>query len=198
MKTLTSLLFTSLAFVSSAYAEIKPGDLIFHTSLSSQSQALQLAMKSPYSHMGIVLFQEGKPYVFEASNVVKFTPLKEWINRGKNRHYRLKRLKDQSLLTASSVKKLMQAAKTYAGKPYDLFFEWSDKKIYCSELVWKMYHQALGVKIGKIQTFKDFDFSHPEVKAKLKERFGNKIPFSEKVISPAAMFNSDLLIDANR
>lgn len=51
------------------------GDLIFHTSLSAQSQAIQLATHSPYSHCGI-LYRNGKEWqVFEAVQPVKLTPL---------------------------------------------------------------------------------------------------------------------------
>src|SRR5690606_5876902 len=38
---------------------IQNGDIIFQTSKSSQSQAIQLATKSKYSHMGIIYESEG-------------------------------------------------------------------------------------------------------------------------------------------
>ena len=47
-------------------------------------------------------------------------------------------------------------ARQFEGKPYDLYFEWSDERIYCSELVWKMY-AALGVKLGTLQKLREFD-----------------------------------------
>ena len=56
---------------------IKNGDLIFQTSLSSQSQAIQLATNSKYSHCGIVYIENGQFYVFEAIQPVKTTPLDE-------------------------------------------------------------------------------------------------------------------------
>ena len=46
---------------------VKDGDVIFQTSLSSQSVAIQRATHSRYSHMGIIFFRSGQPYVFEAS-----------------------------------------------------------------------------------------------------------------------------------
>jgi hypothetical protein len=46
--------------------------------------------------------------------------------------------------------------------------------------------------MGKLQKIKDFDLSHPLVKAKLEERYGNNIPLEKPVISPASMFKSDL------
>ena len=58
---------------------LKQGDIIFQTSLSSQSQAIQLATNSPYSHMGILFQESGKWFVFEAIQPVKMTPLDTWI-----------------------------------------------------------------------------------------------------------------------
>ncbi len=39
----------------------------------------------------------------------------------------------------------------------------------------------------------EFDLSSAAVKNKMKERYGNKIPLNELVISPAAIFESELL-----
>ena len=87
---------------------------------------------------------------------------------------------------------------TYRGRGYDLYFEWSDERIYCSELVWKVYKRAVGIEIGHLQRLRDFDLSHPVVRQKLRERYGSRIPSDEPVISPAAMFNSDQLIEVLR
>ena len=170
------------------------GDLIFQTSTSAQSQAIQLATKSKYSHCGIV-YKEGNDYfVFEAVQPVKATPLNQWIARGKDNHYVVKRLKDaDKTLTEATLQKMKAVGKTFADKDYDLYFEWSDDKINCSELIWKIYKEGAGVEIGHLQTLGEFDLSHPAVQQKLKERYGNNIPKNEKVISPAAMFNSELL-----
>jgi hypothetical protein len=62
--------------------EVRDGDLIFQTSKSSQSLAIQRATGSPYSHMGLIFNRDGKPYVFEAVATVRFTPLDQWIARG--------------------------------------------------------------------------------------------------------------------
>ncbi len=66
--------------------------------------------------------------------------------------------------------------------------------MYCSELVWKIYDKGLGIRIGKLQKIRDIDLSDPIVKAKIKERYGNKVPLEETVISPGEMFSSDLLV----
>lgn len=190
----TICLLASIGITKSAFAAVQDGNLIFQTSKSSQSQAIQRATRSPYSHMGIVMMRDGKPYVFEAVATVRYTPLEKWIARGDGRHYVVKRLKNATaVLTPSAIQKLRNQAKNLQGKPYDLTFEWSDSRIYCSELVWKMYDRALSLKIGELQKLKTFNLSDPAVKAKLKERYGDRIPQDEPVISPVAMLNSSLL-----
>jgi uncharacterized protein YycO len=96
-------------------------------------------------------------------------------------------------LTADQAQRLRASAARYAGKPYDLYFEWSDERIYCSELVWKMYRDALGLELGARQKLREFDLTHPVVKAKMRERYGKNVPRDEPVISPAAQFASPLL-----
>jgi uncharacterized protein YycO len=175
--------------------EIKNGDLIFQTSLSGQSKAIQIATNSKYSHCGIVYSNNGRFYVFEAIQPVRKTPLDKWIARGENRHYVIKRLKNaDQVLTAETLQKMKRECEKFKGKNYDLTFEWSDEKIYCSELIWKVYQRATGIEIGKLEKLSDFNLTHEAVKKKMKERYGDKIPTEEIVISPTAIFNSDLLM----
>lgn len=179
--------------------EFKNGDLIFQTSLSGQSQAVQLATKSKYSHCGIIFKEDNKFYVFEAIQPVKRTPLDKWIARGEDGKYVVKRLKNaDQVLTPEVLQKMKDVGDQFKGKNYDLTFEWSDDKIYCSELIWKMYQRSTGIEIGKLEKLSSFDLSAEAVKKKMKERYGNKIPMNEPVISPAAVFESELLITVKR
>jgi len=41
---------------------------------------------------------------------------------------------------------------------------------------------------------RDFNLSDAAVRSKLRERFGDRIPLDEPVISPVAMFRSPLLV----
>jgi uncharacterized protein YycO len=175
--------------------QIKNGDLIFQTSLSGQSKAIQFATNSKYSHCGIIYKENGEFYVFEAVQPVKSTPLNKWIARGENGHYVIKRLKNaDQVLTAKVLEKMKSESEKFNGKNYDLTFEWSDDKIYCSELIWKIYQRAAGIEIGKLEKLSDFDLTNETVKKKMKERYGDKIPMDEIVISPAAIFDSKLLL----
>ncbi|MCG2811569.1 MAG: YiiX family permuted papain-like enzyme [Candidatus Aminicenantes bacterium] len=172
--------------------KLRKGDIVFHTSRSSQSVAIQKATHSKYSHMGIVFFRAGAPYVYEAIKTVQYTPWKKWSSRGEGGHCVVKRLKDaERILTTEAVAKLRQVATKLRGRPYDLTFEWSDERIYCSELVWKIYDRGLGLHIGRLQKLSEFDLSDPIVKAKLIERYSMAIPMEETVIYPGEMYTFD-------
>jgi len=193
------LLLCLLAFWGVAHAKptLQEGDIVFHASRSAQSQAIQQATRSRYSHMGLILFRQGKPYVLEAVSTVKYTPLHTWVARGEGGHYVAKRLKTaQQTLTPEALEKLREIAHSFVGKPYDLTFEWTDERLYCSELVWKIYERALGIRIGKLQKISEFNLEAPVVLQKIRERYGNHshLPLEETVISPQAMFESPLLL----
>jgi hypothetical protein len=183
----------SVAACSRSPPAVRDGDVIFQTSRSSQSVAIQRATHSPYSHMGIIFVRAGKPYVLEASATVRYTPLSEWIARGKDSSYVLKRLRTP--LTEPQVEKLRRVARSFEGRAYDQTFEWSDTKIYCSELVWKIYDRGLSIKLGELQKLREFDLSDTAVRTKMKQRYGESVPLDSPVISPPSMFTAEALRD---
>jgi hypothetical protein len=81
------------------------------------------------------------------------------------------------------------------GKNYDLTFEWNDDRIYCSELVYKIYKRGAGVSVGTLQKLRDFNLNSPIVRAKLNERYGKNIPLNETVISPGSIFADSNLVE---
>jgi hypothetical protein len=174
---------------------LRDGDLVFQTSRSAQSQAIQRATDSPYSHVGMVLLRGGKPYVVEAEGRVQETPLAQWIARGEGGHFVVSRLRDADRrLDGAARQRLRTAAARYAGRRYDALFAWSDERLYCSELVWKIYRDALGVEVGTLQRLRDFRLDDPLVRGALQARYGQAVPWDEPVISPAAIHASPLLM----
>lgn len=174
-------------------SDFKEGDIIFQTSKSAQSKAIQIATKSKYSHLGIIYFKDNVPFVFEAVQPVKLTPLKDWILRGVDEHFVLKRLKErEKYLTGDNIQIIRNVCEKFRGKNYDSHFGWDNNKMYCSELVWKLY-DSIGLEVGELQKLEDFDLTSKAVKQKLEERYGKNIPLKEIVISPVSIFNSNLL-----
>lgn len=145
--------------------------------------------------MGILFYKGNELFVLEAIQPVRLTPVSEWINRGENKHFVVKRLRNSgAVLTDQVIIKMKQTGLRFIGKEYDTYFGWSDDRIYCSELVWKIYKESANIEIGGLQKLKEFDLSDPLVKKTVRERYGDAIPLEEPVISPARMFDAENLI----
>ena len=172
----------------------KDGDIIFQTSESEQCEAVRIATNSKFSHCGIIYIENGKTYVYEAVQPVKMTLLSEWIKQGKDNKYVVKRLKNsEKILTKSVLEKMKSYGETMNHKDYDLYFEWSDEKIYCSELVWKIYKEGAKIELCSTKKLKDFNLQHPLVQQIMKQRYGTKIPYEEEVIAPSQLYDSELV-----
>lgn len=171
------------------------GDIMFQTSKSSQSLAIQMATHSKISHTGMIVKKGKGLFVLEAVQPVKLTPIEDWINKGDGMHFVVKRLREADFILTKEVKQRMEnVAVKYLGKKYDPYFEWSDTRIYCSELVWKIYKQAANIELGHLEKLRNFDLSDKQVQELIHKRYGKNIPWEEPVISPAGIFHSGKLV----
>ncbi|MCB9496825.1 MAG: peptidoglycan peptidase [Fibrobacteria bacterium] len=167
---------------------LREGDVLFQTSTSRQSKAIQLATKSPWSHCGILHRRDGNWMVLEAVQPVKSTPLEAWLARGKDHRFSIRRLQPEIReLDSSALLALRAEGARFVGRPYDLRFSWSDSAIYCSELVWKTFHRALGVDLGIVQTFADLDLGSSEARDLKDSRWGESPLPSDTLVTPAAL-----------
>jgi hypothetical protein len=177
----------------SGYAP-RPGDIVFQDLISDQSQALKLATGSDYTHCGIVFELNGDFVVYEAVGPVRMIPLQEWIRQGVNGHIVAMRVDTlYRYLTDRALGQMRFIAERHVGKPYDPVFNWSDDQMYCSELVWKVYYEGLGLELAPLRRLGSYQLDHPLVLQKLAERYGDSIPLNEPVISPADLIESDRL-----
>jgi len=175
--------------------KIQDGDIIFQTSNSPQCEAVRIATNSKFSHCGIIFKIKGDLFVFEAVQPVKITALKDWITHGQDEDYMIKRVKNATkILDKNTVQKMKDYSRKFIGKEYDSYFEWTDTRMYCSELIWKIYKNAANIELSKLQQLRDFNLNDERVQKILKERYGNDIPLDEKVVSPSNLADSDLLI----
>lgn len=174
--------------------KIQDADIIFQTSESSQCEAVRIATNSKFSHCGIIFKINGDLFVFEAVQPVKLTPLSDWINHGKDHKFVVKRLKNaDKVLNEATLQKMKDYSQKFMGKEYDAYFDWTDTRIYCSELVWKIYKNGANIELSKLKELKDFNLTDKRVQKILKERYGNNIPLEEKVVAPSDLVDSDLL-----
>lgn len=159
----------------------KDGDIIFQSSKSFQSTAIKIGTVSKYSHCGIIVMRNDKPYVLEAHKGVELTPLNKWINRGVLcNHYKIMRLKDAKKLKINYT----------LGIPYDLDFRFNNGKYYCSELVWDIYKDN-NINLCNPKQLKKYHFLNvPLVKKKIKER---GFTLEQSVVAPSDLVKSNQL-----
>ncbi len=176
---------------------VKEGDVVFQ--VSNRPDPVLLATKSKYGHVGMILKHKGELMLYEALSPVKFTPLKTWLRKQEKTQFVVKRLSNAGrILTPRNLSRLDSAASSLEGTPYDSWYNWSDEKLYCSELVWKLYHRVLGVDLCGLRKLKSYDLTSPEVQKKLKERFPDGAPLEETMVSPQDLFESRLLVTVYR
>ena len=169
------------------------GDIVFQDSESTQSKAIKLATSSNYSHCGIVMNLNDKWMVLEAVQPVRVIPIEEWIANGTNGKYARKRLKNTDVITEKVGTKMWKVGESFMGKNYDIFFDWGDERLYCSELVWKIYKRGADIELGSLKKLKEYNLNSKEVKEQLKLRYGADVPLNREMISPQDIFESDLL-----
>ena len=173
---------------------LQEGDLIFHRSTSPQSAAIGEATGSSWSHVGIIVNRNRSWYVVEARQGVEVTALKSFIDRGKDKQYKIFRFP----AFANSVSKLnlYQVLAKYMKKPYDIYFEFSNDRIYCSELTYKVMLELTGQKIGTVNKMKELRLDGPHVKELIKRRLtdlGKELDPEELIVTPISqMLDSNL------
>lgn len=174
---------------------LREGDILFQVSRSRQSEAVQLATHSKWSHMGMLVQDHGELKVLEAVRPVKLTPVAAWVARGKGGEAVVERLKDaESVLTPSALDRMRAVGRRFLGRDYDLAFDWDDRRLYCSELVWKVYDRGAGIPLSPLRRLGDFDLSAPAVRQVVKRRYGAHPPLREPAVSPQDIFESPRLV----
>lgn len=170
------------------------GDIIFQTSHSGQSQAIQEATHSKYTHCGLLFNDNGNWMVYEAVGPVRKYPFESWIQMGDSSYYIVRRLaKADSIMTPATVAAMRSSCNKRMGIGYDYWFGWDDSLIYCSELVWKAYNESTGLHVGEPKPMKEYDLTQPLVVQTMNKRYGKNIPYDELMISPGDIFDSPML-----
>jgi len=178
--------------------DLQPGDIVFQGGNDLQAKAVKAASHSRWSHVGLVFFYDGAPWVFEAVQPVKTTPLEKFIARCPSDFYAM-RLKNASIyINSASILKAEHFGKKQLGKKYDPLFQWSNDQLYCSELVWKIYQQATGLQLCSPRQVGSYDLHHPAMQKLIKQRFGsmNNLPMDEPMVAPGDIARSSLLVEA--
>jgi hypothetical protein len=168
-----------------AYRSYVPqeGDVIFQSLPHSRLvSAIEGATRSPFSHCGIVARENGRWVVWEALAPVSPTPLGEFIGRGRNGAFAVKRLKSEH---QSHVPAILTNVRKLRGRPYDERYRLDDdgQAIYCSELIYVAYRAALpGETLGKLVTLGELKWQPYEALIEQIEKAPP--PLNREIITP--------------
>ncbi|AZZ37177.1 hypothetical protein CIK05_10385 [Bdellovibrio sp. qaytius] len=196
MKTVLVLIlfFSNMVFAASNALDkvLAEGDIILQQSQSEQAAAIAEATDSVWTHVGIVIKKSGEWHVAEARGPLQITPIKTFIGRSRNNAYKVMRY---GMFTQKMLPKLYAALYKY-NQPYDIFFEFSDERIYCSELVYKVFREVTGRPVGLLQKIKDLKLDGPFVKKLIEERLtaiGRELNPEEPIITPVGLLSDENL-----
>ena len=182
---LRSWLIEPLSAQDTPITDIREGDVIFHTSQSSQSPLIQIGTRSHITHCGIVVMKEGKPYVLETLKTLVLTPLDKFILRGKDGKYWLKRSDKEDI-------KIDYAH--YLGKSYDFAFSFDNDIYYCSELVYDIYKRQLGIELCTPKQIGDYLILGTDKLDKIEEAMSRRgITKEQYAVAPVDIFESEHL-----
>lgn len=182
---LRSWIIEPLSAQDTPITDVREGDVIFHTSQSSQSPLIQIGTRSHITHCGIVVIKDGKPFVLETLKTLVVTPLDKFIARGKEGKYWLKRSDRENI-------KIEYAH--YLGKPYDLAFSFDNDIYYCSELVYDIYLNQLGIELCKPKQVGDYLILGTDKLNKIESTMQRRgITKEQYAVAPVDIFESDYL-----
>jgi hypothetical protein len=162
-------LVTAFPVLAENLPELKRGDVIFQNSRSAQSLAILLATDSPFTHVGILDFDDiGSPVVLEAVKTTRETPLEDWVRQGEGGDVAIYRLEGLSDAQALAVTK---AARNHFGKGYDPYFFQSEDALYRSELVHLAFLDGMGVALGREQLLGELNLNSAAVRGLIEDRW---------------------------
>ena len=178
---------------------LKDGDIVFQSGHRGQANAIKAATDSEWTHVGVVFKHENQWWVLEAVQPVKYTKLEDFIKRAP-KSFHARRLKDSSAITPECLALAHTWGAQQLNKNYDLKFLWDDEKLYCSELVWKIYKHAADIELCKPRPMESYNLSDPDVAALVKKRFGSidNLPKNSPTVAPSDLADSPLLIEVPR
>lgn len=147
--------------------------------------AIEELTKSPYSHCGMVVQKDGQWYVIEGIGPVREIPLDKWIAQGRDKKFDAYRPTDWFTAKLPAV---VTEARKFLGRPYDIRYRPDDAAIYCSELIYKAYHRATGVWLGRPIRLGDLDWKKYEP---LIIGIEGSVPLDRRIIAPVAIARSE-------
>jgi len=149
---------------------------------------------SKASHIGIVLKDANGDWQVAESAVPfsKYCSYDEFLKRSENGWYCIKRLKTP--ISEEALSRIKKECNERMGVLYHLGFKYHSKRLFCSKFVYQVFQSALGVEIGRLETFQQLYDRMPYISLFFwRFWYLGFIPWSRVTITPASQMESELL-----
>ena len=144
-----------------------------------------------FDHVGMIVIEDGVPYVLEASSkkgvsLVAFQDFTRKLHEG----YVIKRVK-----FPLSCEQIIKEAKSHLGEPYDWSFLPNNGKMYCSELIYEAYRNEQGTPIfhANPMNFLDKEGKFPQFWIDLFKNLKEEIPQGVMGTNPTDLSKEEIL-----
>lgn len=175
-------------------AGLQSGDLIFISVRSPFYRQVAATCASWESHVGLVFREPDGRLVVAESRVpwCSYTTLDKFIARSVNHRFAIRRI--HGGLTAEQAARLRAAADRRMGRIYHLGFDFDSPHEFCSKFVYCAYREALGIEIGRLETFREILASNPQAPlAFWRCWFLGFIPWRRRTVTTTSQLQSPLL-----
>lgn len=172
---------------------LKEGDILFISINAFLYKQVARGTGSWCSHVGFVVCEQGEWYVLESAvPVVKRSPLRKYLARTCNNEVAIRRLK--SGVSTEQVEQLKVEAQKRMGTFYHLGFCFDSKRQFCSKFVHECFRDALGIKLGRVETLEGLLEQNPQASVGFwRAWYFGFIPWQRRTLTPASQLTDDAL-----
>ncbi len=172
---------------------LQEGDILFISINSFLYKQVARGTGSWCSHVGFVVREQGEWFVMESAvPVVKRSPLRSFLSKTCEDQVAIRRLK--SGVSSDQIDRLKAEADKRLGAFYHLGFKYDSKRQFCSKFVHECFRDALGIKLGKVETLEVLLEQNPQASVGFwRAWYFGMIPWQRRTLTPASQLADDAL-----
>ena len=172
---------------------LQEGDILFISINSFLYKQVARGTGSWCSHVGFVVREQGEWFVMESAvPVVKRSPLRSFLSKTCEDQVAIRRLK--SGVSSDQIDRLKAEADKRLGAFYHLGFKYDSKRQFCSKFVHECFRDALGIKLGKVETLEVLLEQNPQASVGFwRAWYFGLIPWQRRTLTPASQLADDAL-----
>lgn len=174
-------------------AQLASGDLVFIAIRSPLYRKIAQTCRSWDSHVGLVFREPDGSLVVAESRVPRasYTTLDKFLARSEGA-FAFRRLRGG--LTSDAAERLRAACDRRLGRIYHLGFDFDANREFCSKFVYGAYLEALGVEVGRLETFRELLAGNPHAPLGFwRAWFLGFIPWRRRTVTPTSQLRSERL-----